>query len=59
MKTMTRQQLAYSAGVTPRTLYNWLAPYREQLLLMAMPEGKGTLPPHIIKWITDHFGIDT
>ncbi len=58
MKAMTRQQLAACAGVDVRTLYNWLKPYRQQLVDMGMSEGKGTLPPNVVRWITEHFCID-
>ena len=37
---MTRQQLAAHAGVSTRTLNNWLRPYRRTLRAMGMPDGK-------------------
>ena len=59
MKAMTRQQLAARAGVDARTLRNWIKPYQEQLWRMGMPKGKGALPPNVVKWIADHYCIDT
>ncbi len=59
MKAMTRKQLADSAGVSVITLNNWLRPYREQLIQMGMPEGKGLLPPNVVEWISQRYCIDT
>ena len=36
MKAMTRQQIAYYAGVSVKTLNNWCKPYREELRAMGM-----------------------
>ena len=47
MKAMTKQQLAQCAGVTVRTLFNWLRPYRKELS-----------QPNITAWIAEKFGID-
>ena len=58
MKAMTRQQLAAHAGVSTRTLNNWLRPYRRKLRAMGMPDGKQTLPPNIVAWIARRFCID-
>ena len=58
MKAMTRQQLAVCAGVDVRTLHNWMRPYRELLIQMGMPKGKGALPPNVVKWICDRYCID-
>ena len=59
MKAMTRQQLADCAGVSTKTLQNWLRPHRELLHQMGMPRHKGVLPPNVVKWISEHFCIDT
>ena len=56
---MTRKQLADSAGVSVITLNNWLRPYREQLIQMGMPEGKGLLPPNVVEWISQRYCIET
>ncbi len=58
MQAMTRQQLAAYAGVDARTLRNWIRPHQEQLWQMGMPKGKGALPPNVVKWLANHYGID-
>lgn len=58
MKSMTRQQIAECAGVTPRTLKNWLEPHMAELTTMGMPLGKGALPPNIVRWMSEKFSID-
>ena len=58
MKAMTRQQLAAYAGVDARTLRNWIKPHQELLRQMGMPQGKGALPPNVVKWISEHYCID-
>ena len=55
---MTRQQLAARAGVDVRTLRNWIKPYRKTLDKMGMPNGKGALPPNVVKWIADRYCIE-
>ena len=58
MKAMTRQQLAAHAGVTVRTLRKWLEPHQQLLISMGMPEGKGALPPNVVRWIAKQYCID-
>ena len=58
MKTMTRKQLAYYAGVDPRTLRKWMQENEEELRSLGMPKGKGALPPSAINWIIDKYAID-
>ena len=58
MKAMTRQQLAAHAGVSARTLNNWLRPYRRKLRAMGMPDGKQAFPPNIVAWIARKFCIE-
>jgi len=58
MKAMTRQQLAYYAGVSVKTLRNWCKPYKQELETMGMTRSLVVLPPHIIQWICDKFCID-
>ena len=55
---MTKQQLASCAGVSVKTLANWCRPYQKELTAMGMTPGMRVLPPHIAKWIADHFCID-
>jgi hypothetical protein len=58
MKSMTRQQIAECAGVTPKTLKKWMQPYMAELTAMGMPTGKGLLPPNVIRWLADKYCID-
>ena len=57
-KSMTKQQLAASAGVTVRTLMNWCRPYRQELQQMGMLPNQRRLPPHIVKFLSEKFCID-
>ena len=58
MKAMTRQQIAYYAGVSVKTLNNWCKPYREELQAMGLKPKKIVLPPHIVNWMCQKFCID-
>ena len=55
---MTRQQIAYYAGVSVKTLNNWCKPYREELQAMGLKPKKIVLPPHIVNWMCQKFCID-
>ncbi|MBO6188301.1 MAG: hypothetical protein J6O23_07320 [Prevotella sp.] len=55
---MTKQQIAQAAGVTVKTLMNWCQPYSQELTAMGLRPGMRVLPPHIVKWIANHFCID-
>lgn len=57
MKAMTRQELADKAGVTTRTIKNWMKPYSELLWQMGMRPHQ-ILPPNVVTWLTERFGID-
>ena len=58
MKAMTRQQIACQAGVTVKTLSNWMKPYRKDLEAIGLKPGMIVLPPNIVKWIAEKFCID-
>ena len=57
MKAMTKQQLAYHAGVSVRTLSNWCRPYRKELEAIGMTPNMKILPPQIVSWICKQFCI--
>lgn len=57
MKTMTRKELAYRAGVCTRTLRNWTDDHLEELQSMGMKKGCA-LPPNVCEWIVENYGID-
>ena len=57
-KSMSKSQLAAYAGVSRRTLYNWLLSRQEELLqLGALPNSKA-LPPAAVRYICETFCID-
>jgi hypothetical protein len=58
MKAMTRQQIAFYAGVTVKTLSKWMKPHSKELKALGLQPGMIVLPPNIVKWITDKFCID-
>lgn len=55
---MTRKQIAECAGVSTKTLKNWMEPHMAELTAMGMPTGKGVLPPNIVRWMAEKFCID-
>ena len=57
MKTITRKELAYYAGVCPHTLRKWMDSREEELRKMGKPEGGGALPPIVCEWIVENYGI--
>lgn len=58
MTSMTKQQLACYAGVSVRTLTNWIQPYHEELHQLGMRPNMKTLPPSVVSWICEKFCID-
>jgi hypothetical protein len=58
MKSMTRQQLAQCAGISAKTLKNWMKPFEQELMAMGMPQGKGLLPPNVVRWLAEKYCID-
>jgi hypothetical protein len=58
MKAMTRQQLAYFAGVSTKTLQRWCKPHRQELEALGMRPNMSVLPPRIVQWICEQFCID-
>ena len=55
---MTKSQLADSAGVSVKTLMNWLKPYRGELEKMGLGPYDKLLKPDIVKFIVDKTCID-
>jgi hypothetical protein len=58
MKAMSKQELAYGAGVSVKTLMNWLQPYQKELQGMGMKQHAKVLPPNVVQWICNRFCID-
>ena len=57
MKAMTRQELADKAGVTTKTLSNWLTPHEKVLSSMGM-KPRHILPPKVVAWLVERYSID-
>jgi hypothetical protein len=57
MRAMTRQELADKAGVTTRTLKNWMKPHLEILWEMGM-RPYDILQPNVVAWLSERFGIN-
>ena len=57
MKAMTRQELADCAGVTTKTLGNYLRRHWDELWAMGMRPNQ-ILPPKVVTWLVDKYGID-
>ena len=55
---MTRQQIAYFAGVSTKTLQRWCKPHRQELEALGMRPNMSVLPPRIVQWICEQFCID-
>ena len=58
MKAMSKQELADSAGISRRTLMNWLRPHAALLERMGLQRNSKMLPPNVVKWICDRYCID-
>lgn len=58
MKAMTKQQLAFQAGISVKTLNRWLQPYRNELTALGLLPNAHVLPPSVVKWISEKLCID-
>ena len=58
MKAMTRQQLAFAAGISVDTLRRWLEPHTQQLEALGMQPKMRVLPPKVVAYIVETFCID-
>ena len=56
MKAMTREELAYRAGVDRKTFYSYLRRNKDVLCAMGM-RPRERLPPAVVKWIVDSYGV--
>ena len=57
-KAMTYTQLAAYAGVSRRTLYNWLVGHKKKLLELGVTPNNKALPPAAVRYICEKFCID-
>ena len=60
MRAMTKSQLARKAGVSTRTLQNWLSdPYiQNRLKPLHLKKNQHILPPSAVQIIIDHYAIE-
>ena len=56
MKAMTRQQLADSAGVTTKTLGNYIQRHWDVLWALGM-RPREILPPSVVEWLSHNYSI--
>ena len=56
MKAMTREELAYRAGVDRKTFYRYLKSHQDELRAIGM-RPRERLPPAVVKWIVDAYGV--
>ena len=56
MKTMTRKELAYMAGVDRKTFYSYLSLHEDELRVLGM-RPRARLPPIVVKWIAHNYGV--
>ncbi len=57
MKAMTRQQLAANAGITSKTLGNYINRHWDELWALGMRPYE-ILPPSVVEWLVENYGID-
>ena len=57
-KSMTYTQLAERAGVSRRTLYNWLRKYENHLRGLGVTSHAKALPPAAVRYICETFCIE-
>ncbi len=57
-KAMTHTQLADCAGVSRRTLYKWLHPYKDKLCMLGVQPNAKVIPPKAVRFICETFTID-
>ena len=53
---MTREELAYRAGVDRKTFYSYLRRNKNVLCAMGM-RPRERLSPIVVKWIADNYGV--
>lgn len=58
MKAMMKYELAMKAGVSYRTFSRWLAQNKEELAKHGFRPGMRILPPRVVEYICDKYGIN-
>ena len=54
---MTRQELADCAGVTSKTLHNYIKRHWDELWSLGMRPNQ-ILPPSVVAWLVKNYGIN-
>ena len=54
---MSRQELAERAGITTKTLTNWMRPHMPTLRRLGL-RPRQIMPPSVVAWLADTFCID-
>ncbi len=57
-KSMTREEIAYLAGVDRRTLYSYLKLHEEELHKLGL-RPRARLPPIVVEWLAENYGVIT
>lgn len=57
MKAMMKYELALKAGISPRTFSRWLSLHREELEQLGLEPHMRLLPPKVVRYICDKYGI--
>ena len=55
---MTRKELAQLAGVSERTLRRWLLSNHNQLIAAGYQASQRKLPPRVVKYLMEFYGIE-
>ncbi len=58
MKSYYKYELARAAGVSCKTFQRWLSQNTQTLSEMGVASRTKLLPPKVVKWICDQYGID-
>jgi len=56
MMSMTREEVAYRAGVSRRTLYTYLKRHEDELRALGLRPNE-RLPPIVVKWLAHNYGV--
>ena len=58
IRSMTRKELAQLAGVSERTLRRWLHSNHNQLIAAGYQASQRKLPPRVVKYLMEFYGIE-
>ena len=58
ISSMTRKELAQLAGVSERTLRRWLHSNHNQLIAAGYQASQRKLPPRVVKYLMEFYGIE-